>query len=138
MSIPKNYRAGFTLVEVMVTAVVLAFGFLAVYNAFFISLQGLNYSSDYLRVFPLLDEVFWQAQNSLSLQGKLENSFSRGEFKAGKRIVSWNVSYNLEDEIHDASSLSRLYKVNLLVSFNAAGKQARLSRTGYALYQPAK
>lgn len=135
MSGLKINSAGFTLVEVMITAVVLAFGVLAVYNAFFVSLDGLNYYSDYLRVFPLLDEVFWQAQNALSLQGKLENSAARGEFKAGNRDVSWNISYALEDEINDAAAL---YKITFSASFNTGRGQISLSRTGYVLYEPVK
>ena len=135
MNILKRNSAGFTLIEVMITAVVLAFGVLAVYNAFFLSLNGLNYYSDYLRVFPLLDEVFWQARNAISRQGKLENSASRGEFRTGNRNVFWNIAYALEDEVNAASSL---YKVDLKVSFNAARGQVNLSRTGYALYEPVK
>lgn len=133
MSISGKNSAGFTLIEVMITAVVLAFGVLAVYNAFFVSLDGLNYYSNYLRVFPFLDEVFWQAQNAISRQGKLGNSASKGEFKAGNRNVSWNIAYAPQDENNTALAF---YKVDLLVSFNTSRGQVNLSRAGYALYEP--
>jgi len=134
----KSVKSGFTLIEVMITIVLLATGVIAVYNAFSVSLRGLNYYSDYLCVFPLIDDKFMCAQNALSSSGRVEDRDAGGNFRIGNRDFTWNVAYSLEDEVNNAEVLSRLYRINLYVMFYSGRKQVNLSRTGYALYEPAK
>ena len=118
---------GFTLIEVMAAAAILASGVVLVYEALFNCLDAFNYYSDYLGIVSWADEKIWQAQDSLGNSGALsmENS---GEYVNKNRTFLWAISYGSLDQKAD------LFKIDLNVSWRHGKKQLKLSRTAYALY----
>ena len=122
-------RNGFTLVEVMAAAVILALGVVMIYQGFFISLDSLGYCLDYLRLSPLADEKIWQAQDALSRLGPKAEIGTSGNFIYGRRSFGWNLSYNSPE-----GSLG-LYEINLSVLWKNGRREALLKRGAYALYK---
>jgi prepilin-type N-terminal cleavage/methylation domain-containing protein len=120
-------RSGFTLMEVMVATAVLSLGTLFVYEAFFMSLDTLNYCSDYLRVCSIADEKLWEAQDRLAHPGRQIDV--RGKLSARNKEFDWNLAYGL---IEDGQGL---YKIDLFVSWQEGQRKARILRTAYAAYQ---
>jgi prepilin-type N-terminal cleavage/methylation domain-containing protein len=122
-------RRGFTLIEVMVTVVILSLGAVLLYSAFFTSLDSFNYCVNYVKVIPWMDEKVWQAQDFLSHFNQSEQLDREGEFKNGNKNFNWRLFYNQVDE------LQGLYKIALTVFWRQGQRTITVSRTAYALYQ---
>jgi prepilin-type N-terminal cleavage/methylation domain-containing protein len=119
----------FTFVEVMVAVAILSLTAILVYESFFTSLDLFNYYSDYLFASLRMDELFWQAQDSLIRLGPAAQLDREGEFaNAGKRF-SWNLSYG------PVGSVEGLYKIDLVTLLKTGHRMRRLTRSGYAKYE---
>ena len=127
--------AGFTLIEVMAAANVLALGIVLIYEAFFISLDAYNYYSNYLNVATFADEKIWEVQDSLTHFATLENIESKGVFTNSNRRFNWNLSYTPIDETKDEY---KLFKIDLTLFWREGARQASISRSAYALYEKQK
>lgn len=125
---PLRARVGFTFLEIMVASVALALGTVVVYEAFFVSLDAFNYYADYLNVSCWADNKIWQAQDYLR-QGQAPDSGNSGEFKDSGKVFRWNLNYNLIDE------LTRLYELNLQLSWKTGRRESNLSRNTYGILQ---
>ena len=125
----KTGIKGFTLVEVMVTTVVLSLGTMLLYQAFFLSLNTFDYCADYLRVSPWMDEKVWQMQDELTRRGALAGIDTNGELTNRSGSFAWDASYGCIDEKHG------LYNIDLSLSWKRGQKKISLLRTAYATYK---
>lgn len=124
---PFAVGRGFTLLEVIVTTVVLSLGAVFIYEALFICLDSFSYYSDYLSVASWMDEKIWQAQDSLMRLGAEAKMEAQGRFEDNNRGFQWNLEYYAVD------GESALYRINLtLASTQQARRKMNLSRTAYA------
>ena len=128
----KTGIRGFTLIEVMVAASVLALGTVLIYEAFFTSLDAYNYYFNYLNVAAFADEKIWEAQDTLTHFASLQDLESKGTFTRGSRRFSWDLSYGAIDKVKEEC---QLFKVDLKLSWREGKKVANLSRSAYALYE---
>ena len=121
---------GFTLIEVMLAAAVLALGAVMVYQAFFVSLDYFNYSRTVLNIISWADEKIWAAQDSLEHLGPAAVFETNGQLanSDGKNIM-WNLS------AHPAGTRENLFQIDLRLSWPQGYKKMELSRSAYALYQ---
>lgn len=122
---------GFTLIEVMITAAVLSLTTVLIYESFFISLDSFNYCSDYLNVASWMNEKIWQAQDGLSRLGTLSQVDTEGTFINKGEHFNWNLSSELIDTKQDLF----LYKINLVLFWQAGHRRPKLIRTAYAKYE---
>ncbi|MCX5667405.1 MAG: prepilin-type N-terminal cleavage/methylation domain-containing protein [Candidatus Omnitrophica bacterium] len=125
----RNFLTGFTLIEVMVATAILAVGVLLIYEALFISLDSFNYCRRYLYLAPRADDILWRAGNDLACFGAVGAIGSSGEFNVENKRVEWSLGYG------EISSKSKLYRINLSFLWKEGSRDARLSRSGYALYR---
>jgi prepilin-type N-terminal cleavage/methylation domain-containing protein len=129
MSRTGNKRSrGFTLVEIMVTAAVLSFGLVCVYQSLFICLDTLNYCNNYLNVLPQINEKIWLAQDILKTSGPAAQLETTGNFTNGKKVFAWDLSYLLVDESE------YLYQITMDVKWKEANRIAGFSRAAYSRY----
>jgi prepilin-type N-terminal cleavage/methylation domain-containing protein len=119
---------GFTLLEAMITTVVLSLGATLIYESFFISLDSFSYYSNLLKTIPWMDEKIWQAQDSLARLGPEAQLETQGQLNTGSKDINWNLTYNPIDQT------GSLYQINLALSWPQARKTIRLSRSAYANY----
>lgn len=127
MSKTGNKRAGFTLVEVLVTTTVLSVGIVFIYQAFFTLLDSFGYYSNYLRVCAFADEKLWQAQDALGRLGPDAGAGQGGRLDIQNKDFNWRLAVSpLEAE--------SLYRIDLAVSWRQGPRTRELSRSGYALY----
>ncbi|MFH1190257.1 MAG: prepilin-type N-terminal cleavage/methylation domain-containing protein [Candidatus Omnitrophota bacterium] len=124
-----GYDRGFSLIEVMVAASILALGAVMIYQSFFISLDAFNHCRDYLTIVPIIDEKMWDAQDTLKRLGSTAQMPSEGKFIAGNRDYRWELTYHLID------SLQGLYKIDLVVDWREGRKSARVLRSAYEIYE---
>lgn len=126
-----NNNTGFTLVEVMITTVILSLMALLIYQAFFISLDAFNYCYNYLTVVSFADEKVWQAQDDLSRFGALANTSEKGKLVNKNKNFIWNLSNNPIG----FTETQRLYKINLILSWREGDRNVKISRTAFAMYE---
>lgn len=124
----KKSRAGFTLIEVMVTASVLALGAALIYQSFFIALDSFNYYSTLLKITPWMDEKIWQAQNDLKHSGAGAVETGSGQFEVDNKSVNWSLACNSADQTES------LYRLDLTLVWPQGSRQVKLSRAAYAIH----
>jgi prepilin-type N-terminal cleavage/methylation domain-containing protein len=128
----KSSLAGFTLLEVMITAVVLALGATLIHQSFFIAVDSFNYYSTLLKVTPWMDEKIWQAQNDLKHSGAAAAIPAGGLLEVNNKIINWGLTHNSLDSSLDQKD--SLYQVDLVLFWPQGPRQAKLSRSAYAIH----
>ncbi len=121
-------RHGFTLIEVMVAASVLALGIILIYEAFFISLNAFNYSSHYLVAAPWLEEKMWEAYDAIRISGESARIETGGVVTKKGKDFKWGLSFGPID------ASQGLYKIDAGLFWEEGPRAVRLSRSAYAVY----
>lgn len=124
----KDYHYGFTLVEILVSTAILTFGIILLYQSFFISLDAFYYCAHYLDIASEADELLWQAQEIVRLNGETSRIPSRGKFVHNNKNFYWNLRYGIIDE--DVG----LYRLDLSINWREGRRNIKLTRSTYALY----
>ena len=117
----------FTLVEVMVTTAILAFGIVSIYEALFVSTDVFGYYMNYLHSQDWMDEKIVQAQEQLTQAKTFEADKAAGRFVRGNKTFGWFIMVNPVDEE------AGLYKIDLTLSWKQGRKDIDLSRSAYLL-----
>lgn len=120
-------RRGFTLIEVLVCVAILATGIIFIFESFFSCMNAFGRYTNYLNILPWVNEKLWRAEDEIVRQGKTALLENQGEFNYSGRTFLWQLASNLVDK--DA----KLYRINLLVSWQEANKKIQLSRHIYAI-----
>jgi prepilin-type N-terminal cleavage/methylation domain-containing protein len=124
----RTGNKGFTLLEVMITTVVLSLGATLIYQSFFISIDSFNYYSTLFKTIPWMDEKIWQTQDNLARLGLGAQLETEGKLNSGGKDIIWNLAYSPIDET------GSLFQINLALSWPQGYRTVRLSRSAYANY----
>ncbi len=124
----KKSLKGFTLLEVMITAAVLALGATLIYQSFFIAVDSFNYYSTLLKITPWMDEKIWQAQNDLRHLGSSTSISTGGQLDINNKNINWSLAYNSVDQTDS------LYAVDLMLFWPQGARLVKLSRSAYAIH----
>lgn len=128
----KRSLKAFTLLEVMITAVVLALGATLIHQSFFIAVDSFNYYSTLLKVTPWMGEKIWQAQNELKHSGQAAMASGGGALEINNKSINWGLTYNSLGS--SADQKDSLYQVDLVLFWPQSGRQVKLSRSAYAIH----
>lgn len=128
----KKSPKAFTLLEVMITTAVLALGATLIHQSFFIAADSFNYYSTLLKITPWMDEKIWQAQNELRHVGPGATIPAGGELLVNNKSINWSLAFNSLDNSLDQKD--SLYEVDLVASWPQGSRQAKLSRSAYAIH----
>jgi prepilin-type N-terminal cleavage/methylation domain-containing protein len=124
----RTGNKGFTLIEVMVSVAVLAFGVILVYDALLKSLSAFGYYSDYFMVSSWMDEKIWQVQDALANNGTFLDSVE-GTYLRNNREFPWSVAFISLD------GNSGLYRIDLRIgSAKLSERGVVFTRSAYALF----
>ena len=116
-------KRNFTLVEVMISTVVLSLGLVVIYESFLF-----GYYNNYLNVASSAEEIMWNAQNELSLFGPTAVFVNKGRITQNNKDFNWNLFYaSINPE-------NNLYKIDLFFTWKEGFKDVKLLRTEYAVY----
>ncbi|MFA5099657.1 MAG: prepilin-type N-terminal cleavage/methylation domain-containing protein [Candidatus Omnitrophota bacterium] len=124
-----NKNKGFTLIEVLVTTAVLAFGMVSIFQALFIIMNVFSYISHYLDVVSVADEKVWQVQDTLMRLGPGSAFAPQGEFDIGGKRYEWSLS------VKQADAAAALYRIDLSTRWKEGRRPSLLERSAYAIYQ---
>jgi hypothetical protein len=127
LKIGINVRA-FTLIEVMLAAMVLALGAILIHEAFFTCINTFNYCYDYYSVAYWLNDKIWQVQQELKRSGRMAGPVFHGKFRCGNKDFMWDMAYGMVYGAQD------LYEINAAVSWKEGRRDIRISRVAFAEY----
>lgn len=128
MTTLKTGNKAFTLIEVLAATAVLALGVTFVYEVFLVSLDTFNYCLNYFSAAHLVNELTWQAQESLTRFGKITQD-PQGQYTLSGKSFKWEVRYDILDEEEG------LYNVGLSLSWQQGKREYFLSRAAYAVHE---
>lgn len=120
---------GFTLLEVMMTTVVLSLGAVLIYNSFFTSVDAFDYYSTLYKTIPWMDEKIWETQDSLARLGPGASVETGGSLNSANKNILWNLSFV------PINSAGNLYRIDLILFWPQGNKKIQLSRSAYASYE---
>lgn len=122
-------KKGFSFIEVMATACVLAFGLVAIYQAFFTSLNYLNHITYRVHGMILLDNRIEMVQKQLELKGQIDLGSLNDLYSA--RINNRNIDYKYEMSTEEVEGVDGLYQLNLLIKWKESTREIKVSKTVY-------
>ena len=118
---------GFTLVEVIVTVAILAFGIVTIYEAFFISMDTFGFYTNYLDTQDWINEKISQAQVQLTKAQILEPGETSGRIVRDHKTFDWSMV------ISPVNESQGLYEIDVTLSWKQGSKRVTTSRSAYLL-----
>jgi len=122
----KKSSNGFTLVEVLVSAVILAIGVVIIFEVFLLSLDIVNLFNHRLNAQWFLTEKIWQVQDVLDqpLGGFIP-------LKDSGTVIFSNKSFDWEVEVELLDVNQELYKLDAQINWNEGAKTRTITRTTF-------
>jgi len=118
---------GFTLIEVMMSVAILAFGIVSIYEALFVSVDTYSYYTHYLSTQDWISEKIWKVQEELIITHELISEQTSGQIVRNHKTFDWVMAVSQMDEDQG------LYKVNVTLFWNEGEKKVSTSREAYLL-----
>ena len=113
--------------EVMVTAVILSAGLVAVYRSFFITLDHLQYLSCRLYADNLIETKIARAEKDFRDLKDFDIGSMTEEVEIGKK----NVTLTYSMELKPVGSLLSVFELDITLSWEDRGRMITLSRSAY-------
>ncbi|MCK5082864.1 MAG: prepilin-type N-terminal cleavage/methylation domain-containing protein [Candidatus Omnitrophica bacterium] len=124
--LPKRAK-GFTMVELLVTVAILAFGIVTIYEALFVSMDTFGYYTNYLGTQDWINEKIAEVQSRLTQTQILEPGETSGRIVRDHKTFDWSMT------ISPVNENQGLYKIDLTLSWKQGSKRVRSSRAAYLL-----
>ena len=122
----KNNK-GFTLVEVIMTVAILAFGIVSIYEALFVSVDTYGYYTHYFGTQDWINEKIWEVQSKLTDAGVLNAEQTSGEIVRDHKTYDWLMAITPVDETQG------LYQVRVTLSWQEGNRKVNTTRETYLL-----
>lgn len=118
---------GFTLMEIMVTVAILSFGIVAIYEAFFISIDTYGYYTRYLNTQDWINEKISEMELVLMESQALEPGQTAGQMTRDYKTFDWTMQVALIEEDQG------LYAVAVRLFWQEGSRTVDISRTAYLM-----
>lgn len=116
-------QKAFTLLEVLLAAVVLAVGISYITPIFFRSADSTTYLGNRTKVVRFMDESIWEAKAYLLRNPQTHEYRTETEFSAGNIPVEVNTHMRLKDGYNE------LYKLDIVATWRERGSSKHLLRS---------
>ena len=126
LAIGNRSKTGFTFIEVMVTAAILALGIVCVYKAFFISLNTLRHLTHRLYALTLLDNHIVAMQKRF--ETKKETLIHESAERKTVTVENTPVTFSFDQEIKTVGSHENLYALDAGIAWPEGARTLRLHR----------
>jgi prepilin-type N-terminal cleavage/methylation domain-containing protein len=119
---PKS-QAGFTLIEVLLAAVILSVGLVVIFEVFLSSLDVVSLFDNRLNANWFLNEKIWQLQSDFDRQSGMFIPLNQsGVVKINKNDFQWQIDLEIVDAYQE------LYKATLEMSWKEGSKNRAVKR----------
>ncbi|MBF0122848.1 MAG: hypothetical protein HQL21_05510 [Candidatus Omnitrophica bacterium] len=120
-------RRGLTFIEVMITAIVLAGGLVAIYRAFFIGLDQLDHLSYRLCAINLIEEkIAFVEKDFRSLK-----DFDIGPLTESAVVNNRPVEFQYVISLQPVGTLLSVFHLDIALSWQEKGREMSISRSAY-------
>ncbi|OGX37013.1 MAG: hypothetical protein A3G91_06230 [Omnitrophica WOR_2 bacterium RIFCSPLOWO2_12_FULL_50_9] len=119
--------AGFTLIEVMVSVAILAFGIVVIYEAMLTSLNIFGSYASYLNAQSWIDEQIWEAQDRVNHSRIVTTRENKGALRLNNKDSEWTM------QIDPLDMEAGLYALNIRLAWQEGERTITLSRGAYAV-----
>ena len=126
----ESKKRSFTLLELIVTVVILSSGILFIYKGFLSSLDVSYYVKHYLYAQLWTEEKLYDIDEEFRTYKAAFLPQASGSFNEGNKNFSWQAAYSL---IGSTEKMS-LYDVTLVVSWKEGRRNINLARSKYIYY----
>ena len=118
---------GFTLVEVIMTGAILAFGIVSIYEALFVSVDTHSYYVHFLSTQDWISEKIWEVQSKLINSGVIDEERTSGQIVRNHKTYDWHMVVSSMDETQG------LYQVSVTLSWREGKKIVKTTRETYLM-----
>ena len=125
----KGQSAGFTLIEVMVTVVILSLGTLVIHEGLLRSADVLVHINNKLVAEEWFKDKAWDTEESLFFSEEDSGQAASGTFTEANRNFDWTV------EATPVSGGNKLYLINLNLLWHEGYKEVRSNKAFYATFK---
>jgi prepilin-type N-terminal cleavage/methylation domain-containing protein len=123
----KKRNRGFTLLEVMVAAAILALGTVLIFESLLSISTVYDYCSSYISSAAFAHEKLWEAEDSVRREGALPADTS-GEFSRGGKRFNWALFL-------ESAGVDTVYKVGVQLKWSSGKRSNEVERSGYVSYE---
>ena len=125
----RAQSAGFTLIEVMVTVVILSLGTLVIHEGLLRSADVLVHTNSQLVAEEWFSDKTWDVEESLFFSEEDSEQAASGTFTEVNRNFDWSVATT------PVSGGNKLYLINLNLLWHEGNKEVHLNRAFYATFK---
>jgi prepilin-type N-terminal cleavage/methylation domain-containing protein len=125
---PREHRKGFTLVEVILSIVILAVGIISVQRVFIGSLSALSVIENWSQAERLLEEKIWSLDREVREHGKKFN-----KQKESGLILGSDRTFQYDMSLREISPDARLMEAQSMISWGKRGSGQSIKRTFYLM-----
>lgn len=118
-------RSGFTLFEVVVTAVILSVGMVAIYEALAVSVDAFGYYRNRLTVQSWMDRKIWEVGDALMQTEGGPIGSQTDTFRSDGKDIRFHLTPRTVID-------GKLYELNLKCSWRQGRRNVSVSRVAYA------
>jgi len=118
---------GFTLIEVLLSVLILSVGLIGVFRPLLASMSALEFIGNRSEASRLMIHLIWKHQEESRVLGEIVERLGQGELVGAESVYH----YSLKAE--PLSSRGRLYQVDYKISWHEGGRNKSLSRGAYLL-----
>lgn len=120
-------RTGLTFIEVMITAMVLAGGLVAIYRAFFVGLDQLDHLSYRLCAINLIEKKISLVEKDFRSLKDFDIGPLTELVEIGQRPVEFQYAINLQP----VGTLLSVFRLDIVLSWQERGRAMSISRAAY-------
>src|SRR3990167_7803364 len=117
---------GFTLIELMIAASILAAGTILIQQGLLRSANVLSHHAYALAAQRWAEEKLWEAREAELYSDVPQNAAGSGTFTASQKVFGWSL------EVEARSGEAELRYFNLLVGWTEGNRRVELNRAAYA------
>ncbi|MBF0594380.1 MAG: prepilin-type N-terminal cleavage/methylation domain-containing protein [Candidatus Omnitrophica bacterium] len=123
----KSSRRGISFIEVMVTAVILSVGLVAIYRAFFISVDYLDHLSRRLCALNLIDVRVADIERDF----RTLNNVDVGALNETVTLNGHPVDYAYHVQLKPVGQLLSVFQLDIALSWQERGREISIARSAY-------
>ncbi len=120
-------KSGLTLIELLVSVVILTVGIVVIQRALLSSVMALSYVNGRSEASRLVSEKIWEIQEQSLREGRIRQTVEKGILMGESKTYEYEMTAKTLEPLH------RLYEIELTASWPQSWQRKALTRAFYVL-----